>query len=173
MAFAANATFTLIIKDKDHDGLKYLSMISMKSYGSKWAGSRLRLMLWDEGPYGKGPTFQLGQHEIEGFHKSTTIWDVCRCYTCRSPLQPTTAPLWHSTGLLQVIVYPRHANYKLWMWMVLEAMLGPPVSSPNQHASTLWVLQWTDACVQSNIGSTGYSRSGLVSTSKQCVVVSG
>jgi hypothetical protein len=72
VASAANATFTVTIKDKDHAGLKYVTIISMKSYGTKWAGSRLRLTLWDEGPDGKGPKSQVGLYEIEGFHNSTT-----------------------------------------------------------------------------------------------------
>ncbi|KAI2495463.1 hypothetical protein MHU86_19050 [Fragilaria crotonensis] len=71
VAIAPNATFTITIKDADHQGIKTMSVIAMKSYGAKWENSRLQITVFDEGPLGQGPSSQIGRFEIEGSHNLT------------------------------------------------------------------------------------------------------
>ena len=77
VATAPNATFTVTIKDTDHEGIKSMSVVALKSYGAKWAGSRLRVRVWDEGKIGQGPQSQILDVEIEGVHdlKVSTYFD--------------------------------------------------------------------------------------------------
>jgi hypothetical protein len=68
VATAANATFTITVKDTDHDGIMSMSIVAMKSYGRKWEKSRLRVRVWDQGKAGQGPQSQILDVEIEGVH---------------------------------------------------------------------------------------------------------
>ncbi|KAI2495861.1 hypothetical protein MHU86_18642 [Fragilaria crotonensis] len=70
VAFARTATFTITVKD--HEGITFVTIIAMKSYGAKWKDSRVRVTLFDDGPSGKGPISNVGLYEIPGSHDTTT-----------------------------------------------------------------------------------------------------
>ena len=70
VAFRAKATFTVTVKD--HEGITFVTVISMQSYGSKWEGSLVRVTLFDYGPEGAGPISVVGLYEISGSHNTTT-----------------------------------------------------------------------------------------------------
>ena len=70
VAFGKDATFTVTIKK--HEGITFLTVISMQSYGAKWADSRVRITLFDKGPSGNGPNSVVGLFEISGYQNTTT-----------------------------------------------------------------------------------------------------
>jgi hypothetical protein len=70
VANGLNATFTITVKD--HKGVTSITIVSMKSYSKLWIHSRLRLTVWDEGPDGMGPSSDIGQFTISGFHELRT-----------------------------------------------------------------------------------------------------
>lgn len=76
IATAANASFETIL-DGEHSGIKYVTILSMKSYGKKWEGSQLKVTFWDMGVGGMTNNDEIkaslvGEYLIGGFHHSNT-----------------------------------------------------------------------------------------------------